>query len=192
MSRIIAGSRRGQQITMPPGNRTRPTSDRVREALFSVLAAWAGTAGEPPDQQLAGLAFLDLYAGSGAVGLEAASRGATAVTAVESERRACRIIGENAAALGLGVTVHTTRVEDFCRREPPGPVDIVFADPPYDRSSASVSTVIADLVEQGWIAPDGLVVCERSARDRGPVWPESPADTWSKEYGESVLHFWQR
>lgn len=192
MSRIIAGSRRGQQITMPPGTRTRPTSDRVREALFSVLAAWAGTAGEPPDQQLAGLAVLDLYAGSGAVGLEAASRGATRVTAVESDRRTCRIIGDNAAALDLAVTVHNTRVEDFCRQDPPGPVDIVFADPPYDHSSASVSTVIADLVAYGWIEPDGLVVCERSVRDQPVTWPESPADTWSKEYGESVLHFWQR
>lgn len=192
MSRIIAGSRRGRQFTPAPGSRTRPTTDRVREALFSALAAWAGTADQPPEQQLTGLAVCDLYAGSGAVGLEAASRGATLVIAVESDRRACRILGENAAALDLSVDVRATRAEEFSRGVAPGAVDILFADPPYEVRSADLSKVIAQLVDQGWIAVDGLVVCERSARDSGPAWPESPADTWYKDYGESVLHFWQR
>jgi 16S rRNA (guanine966-N2)-methyltransferase len=192
MSRIIAGSRRGRQFTTPPGSRTRPTTDRVREAVFSSLAAWAGTAHQPADEQLAGLAFCDLYAGSGAIGLEAASRGATAVTAVESDRRASRIIADNAAALGLTLSVQTTRAEEFSLRVPPGPADIIYADPPYEVSSTAVDRVVAQLIEQGWSAPDGLIICERSARDRGPAWPESPADAWSKHYGETVLHFWQR
>lgn len=192
MNRIIAGSRRGHRLTAPPGLRTRPTTDRVREALFSALAAWAGTAGDPAEQQLTGLAFCDLYAGSGAIALEAASRGATSVIAVESDRRAARVIADNATALDLSVQVETARAEDVSRRNPPGPADILFADPPYEVNSTLLSDVIAKLVEQGWVADDGLVVCERSIRDPDPVWPEEPADTWHKEYGESVLHFWQR
>lgn len=191
MSRIIAGSRRGRQLTVPPGTRTRPTTDRVREALFSAVAAWAGTAGESAEHQLDGLAWCDLYAGSGAVALEAASRGATHVIAVESDRRAARLIADNAAALDLAVTVETIRTEEFSRRIPAGAVDVVFADPPYEVSSAALSQVLAQLVEQDWIAPDGLVICERSTRDPAPTWLVAPADTWSKEYGETVLHFWQ-
>src|SRR6187200_3360511 len=91
MSRIIAGSRRGRRIAMPPGDRTRPTSDRVREALFSAIAAWAGRAAEPVEQSLAGLAFCDLYAGSGAVGLEAASRGAYPVLLIERDLRTAQL-----------------------------------------------------------------------------------------------------
>lgn len=192
MSRIIAGSRRGRRLTASPGSRTRPTTDRVREALFSALAAWAGTAGDPAEQQLSGLAFGDLYAGSGAIGLEAASRGAALVIAVESDRRTGRVISDNAAALELAVDVETARAEEFSCRVASGPLDIVFVDPPYAVSSAAVSQVIAQLVDQGWVAPDGLVVCERSIRDPELTWPETPADTWHKEYGESVLHFWQR
>lgn len=192
MNRIIAGSRRGRQLSAPSGNRTRPTTDRVREALFSAVAAWAGTAGEQADHQFDGLSWCDLYAGSGAVALEAASRGATQVTAVESDRRTARIIADNAAALDLEVAVETARAEEFSQRVPPGAVDVVFADPPYEVSSAALGEVLAQLVEQGWIAADGLVICERSTRDPEPVWPVSPADTWRKEYGETVLHFWQR
>ncbi len=192
MSRIIAGSRRGRQFRAPPGSRTRPTTDRVREAVFSSLAAWAGTAHQPADEQLAGLAFCDLYAGSGAMALEAASRGATVVTAVESDRRASRIIGDNAAALELTVSVQTTRAEEFSLRVPPGSADIIYADPPYEVSSAALDQVIAQLIGQGWSAPDGLIVCERSVRDRGPAWPDSPVDSWIKHYGETALHFWQR
>jgi 16S rRNA (guanine966-N2)-methyltransferase len=100
-SRIIAGSRRGQRIAMPSGERTRPTTDRVREALFSAIAAWLGTSAEPAERSLAGLAFCDLYAGSGAVGLEAASRGASPVLLVERDPRTAQVARGNSEALGL-------------------------------------------------------------------------------------------
>jgi 16S rRNA (guanine966-N2)-methyltransferase len=192
VSRIIAGSRGGRRLATPPGSRTRPTSDRVREALFAGLASWVGTAGAAAEQTLAGLAFCDLYAGSGAVGLEAASRGAASVLLVESDRRTSRIITDNARDLDLDVRVRTGRVEDVVAAPPPGPFDVIFADPPYELNSAALSKLLATMVEQGWIADDALVIIERSARTEALDWPDSPADVWSKNYGETVLHFWQR
>jgi 16S rRNA (guanine966-N2)-methyltransferase len=192
MSRIIAGSRRGRRLATPPGSKTRPTTDRVREALFAVISSWAGTAGSPAEESLAGLAFCDLYAGSGAVGLEAASRGATAVLLVESDRRTARIISDNARDLDLSVQVRTGRVENLVSTPPAGPYDVIFLDPPYDLTSARLSRVLADLAEQGWIGDDALVIVERSSRSDDLTWPEQPADVWTKNYGETVLHFWQR
>ncbi len=132
MSRIIAGSRGGRRISMPPGDRTRPTTDRVREALFSAIAAWAGTAAAPAEHSLVGLAFCDLYAGSGAVGLEAASRGANPVLLVERDPRTAQLAKDNAKALGLVVDVVISSVEQLLRRPPARDFDIVFADPPYE------------------------------------------------------------
>ena len=193
MSRIIAGSRGGRRISVPPGERTRPTTDRVREALFSAVAAWAGTAGGAADEALTGLAFCDLYAGSGAIGLEAASRGAAPVRLVESDKRAARVLGGNASELGLEVVITTGRVEELVRSPPPtGPFDVVFADPPYALSSYDLSDLLALLTAQGWIAEDGLMIIERSTRSDPLTWPEDPADVWSRDYGESVLYFWQR
>ena len=193
MSRIIAGSHGGRRLQVPPGDRTRPTTDRVREALFSAVSAWAGTAGGPPAEALAGLAVCDLFAGSGAIGLEAASRGAAPVWLVESDRRAVRIIADNVAELGLGATVKSGRVDDLIRTPPSvGAFDVVFADPPYLLSSYDLSELLATMVVQGWVAEDGLVVIERSSRSEPLTWPEDPADTWTRDYGESVLHFWQR
>ena len=111
MSRVIAGSAGGRRITMPSGRNTRPTTDRVREAVFSAVAAWAGTADRPPEEALAGLAFCDLYAGSGAVGLEAASRGADPVLLVEQDRGTAQLIRRNAADLGLPVGVRLGDVQ---------------------------------------------------------------------------------
>lgn len=192
MSRIIAGTRKGHPLQTPPGDRTRPTTDRVREALFSVIASWAGTAGSRSEESLSGLAFLDLYAGSGAVGLEAASRGASTVLMVESDRRTARIIGDNARELELDVQVRTGRVEDVVSRTPPGPYDVIFADPPYELDSAALSRVLATLLESGWINEDALVIVERSSRTDQLIWPEEPADVWTRAYGETTLHFWQR
>jgi 16S rRNA (guanine966-N2)-methyltransferase len=164
----------------------------VREALFSVITSWAGTAGSRSEESLAGLAFLDLYAGSGAVGLEAASRGAAPVLLVESDRRTARIIGDNARELDLPVQVRTGRVLDVIAGPPPGPYDVIFADPPYELGSADLSRVLATLLEQGWLNDDALVVVERSSRTDDLSWPEDPADVWSRAYGETTLHFWQR
>ena len=192
MSRIIAGTRKGHRLQTPPGDRTRPTTDRVREALFSVIASWAGTAGSPSEESLAGLAFLDLYAGSGAVGLEAASRGASPVLLVESDRRTARIIADNARTLKLEVQVRTGRVDDVIAQPPPGPYDVIFADPPYEVDSAALSRTLATLLESGWINDEALVIVERSSRTEDLSWPEDPADVWARPYGETTLHFWQR
>lgn len=189
MSRIIAGSRGGRRIAMPPGDRTRPTTDRVREALFSAIAAWAGTAAAPPEQSLAHLAFCDLYAGSGAVGLEAASRGAHPVLLVERDRRTAQLTKDNAKALGLAVDITISSVEQVLQRPPSRPYDVVFADPPYELDTSAVNAQLQQLVANRWVAPGSLVVVERSRRTPDLTWPEAAARCWSRAYGETVLHF---
>lgn len=189
MSRIIAGSRGGQRIAMPPGDRARPTTDRVREALFSAIAAWAGTAAEPVERSLGGLAFCDLYAGSGAVGLEAASRGASRVLLVERDHRTAQLSRRNAEALGLAVEILTSSVEQVLRKSPDRPFDIVFADPPYELDTPTVSAQIELLVVNSWADRDSLIVVERSRRSPKLVWPDVAAQRWSRAYGETILCF---
>jgi 16S rRNA (guanine966-N2)-methyltransferase len=189
VSRIIAGSRGGRRLVMPPGDRTRPTTDRVREALFSAVAAWAGRADAPPDQALAGLAFLDLYAGSGAVGLEAASRGAGPVLLVEANKRTAAVTERNAADLGLAVRVRAAKVETVVAQPAAQPFDVVFLDPPYDVPGPTVDGVVRALHEQGWLVPDALVVVERSRRTPAVGWPDAVGEAWSRSYGETVLHY---
>ena len=121
MTRIIAGAARGRRLKTPHGTATRPTSDRVREALFSALESELGT--------LVGTRFLDLFAGSGAVGLEAKSRGADEVVLVEHDRATAAMIRSNAAELGFdGVTVLPTKVERLAAGLTRGPFDVVYAD----------------------------------------------------------------
>ncbi len=189
MSRIIAGSRGGRRLQTPPGDATRPTTDRVREALFSALASWAGAAAERVEESLAGLAFLDLYAGSGAVGLEAASRGADPVLLVESAARTAGVARRNVAALGLPATVRAAAVETLARGTAERAYDVVFADPPYALPADDLDAVVADLVGHGWVGADGLLVLERSARTPAPRWPDAMGESWWRAYGETVLHF---
>ena len=192
MSRIIAGSHGGRRLATPPGDRTRPTTDRVREALFSAIAAWARTADAPPAEALDGLAFADLYAGSGAVGLEAASRGAGPVLLVEGNKRTALVTERNATELRLPVRVRAAKVEQLVAQPAPQPFDVVFLDPPYDLTSAAVGDVLAALAAQGWLASDALVVVERSKRTPDLVWPDGTGETWSRGYGETLLHFGTR
>ncbi len=189
MSRIIAGSRGGRKLTMPSGDRTRPTTDRVREALFSALTAWAGASGVAPEVSLNGLAFCDLYAGSGAVGLEAASRGASPVLLVEGDRRTAAITRRNADDLGLTVRVSAQRVETALAQPSLQPYDIVFADPPYDLATDTLDGQLALIWQQGLVAPDGLMVVERSRRTAAPSWPPEVSDHWSRTYGETIVYF---
>jgi len=189
VSRIIAGSRGGRHIAMPRGDRTRPTSDRVREALFSAIAAWAGTAAEPAERALAGLAFCDLYAGSGAVGLEAASRGASPVLLVERDSHTAQLIRQNAEALQLAVEIATTPVGQLLRTSPAQTFDIVFADPPYELESTVVSDQLAQLMTDRWVGAGSLIVVERSRRSPDLVWPLATAKRWSRAYGETILSF---
>lgn len=189
MSRIIAGAAKGRRLTMPAHRQTRPTTDRVREAVFAQLADWAGTGGSAAEAELAGLSFLDLFAGSGAVALEAASRGASPVWAVERDRGTAQLARRNAELAGLPVTVVARPVGAFLAGPPQG-FDVVWADPPYDLPEADLAAVLAGL--DGWLAPRGLVVVERARRAAVPSWPATMADRWKRDYGETALHFAMR
>lgn len=189
MSRIIAGSRGGRKLRMPAHRATRPTSDRVREAAFSLIADWAGSGGRPAAEMLSGLSFVDLYAGSGAVALEAASRGAFPVLAVESDRGTAEIARGNATDSGLAVRVQVGRVERVLASPPPHPFDVVWADPPYAMPNAELEPLIDHVLRSGWLAERGLVVLERSTRDQPVSWPECVEETWKRGYGETTLYF---
>lgn len=189
MSRIIAGSARGKQLRSPTGERTRPTTERVREALFSSLVTWAGGSEASPDQQLAGIRLLDLYAGSGAIGLEAASRGAAAVVLVESHRATAELIKRNVQITGLGdrARVLNTTVASYLGDQPEA-FDVIWLDPPYASPAAEIDQTLARLAE-GWLVADGLVVVERSKREPAPRWPALLAEQWTRRYGETQLYF---
>ena len=181
MTRIIAGTAGGRSLQVPRGGATRPTSDRVREALFSSLEHTL---------DLDGARVLDLYAGSGALGLEAASRGAASVLLVESAAPAVAACRRTAAALGLpGVQVRAAAVAAALAGEPGEPFDVALLDPPYDLPEPSLAAVLARLVDGGWLSPDAVVVVERSTRGAEPTWPSGLQRTASRRYGETVLWF---
>ena len=187
MTRIIAGSRKGHRLRTPASSATRPTSDRVREAAFSLIADWAGTGGEPAEEMLAGLSFIDLFAGSGAVALEAASRGAAPVVAVESDQATARIARGNATDTRLPVTVLAATVERTLAGHPQARFDVVWADPPYALDGERLASVLAAAAER-WVAEDGLLVLERASRDQAPQWPFGVTDCWERRYGETTLY----
>ena len=181
MTRIVGGSAGGLRLRVPPGERTRPTSDRVREALFSALESALGS--------LHGRSFLDLYAGSGAIALEAASRGAGPVVAVESDRRAAAVVADNVATTALGVRVVTSPVERFAARAADVAYDVVVADPPYPLANDDLVAVLASLETNGWLAPGATLVVERSARTPEPEWPGGLVRDRRKDYGETTLWY---
>ena len=183
MTRIIAGAARGRRLAVPKGTVTRPTSDRAREGLFASVAAILGP--------LHGARVLDLFAGSGAVGLEALSRGAARVVFVESDARVARVIRANVAVVALpGGEVVCDRVERFLRRGPGDEpaVDLVVADPPYAASSAEVTGMLAALAAPGWLKPGALVAVERATRSGAVAWPGGYIPDRSRRYGEAT--FW--
>ena len=178
MTRIVAGSAGGRRLDVPPKG-TRPTSDRVREALFSALEATV---------DLNGLRVLDLYAGSGALGFEALSRGAVLATFVESDRRAAEVLRRNAKALGLpGVDVRLGTARSVLVNAPADRYGVVFADPPYDVGEQDLAEVLAALPV--WTEPDAVIVVERSTRSPEPTWPAGVEPTRSRKYGETTLHW---
>lgn len=189
MTRIIGGRAGGRTLATPRGSATRPTSDRVREALFSILVA---------RDLIAGARVLDLYAGSGALGLEAASRGAATVTLVEEHRATARLIASNATALGLPADVVTATVRGFAERAGIRAAstgaggtayDLVFADPPYPLAEADLAGDLAALVAGGVVAPGATLVIERSSRSPEPSWPAGLIATGERRYGETTLWF---
>ncbi|QZY28169.1 16S rRNA (guanine(966)-N(2))-methyltransferase RsmD [Nocardioides coralli] len=182
MTRIIGGRAGGRRLQTHRGSHTRPTSDRVREALFSTIESWCGS--------LSGLRFLDLYAGSGAVGLEAWSRGAGVVTMVESDRRAAALIRDNARAVGYtSGTVLSAPVAATLRRPPAAPYDVVFLDPPYPQAPDEVDADLRSLFEFDWLVPGAMVVVERSTRSDPPTFPDGFTDVRDRRYGETTLWY---
>jgi 16S rRNA (guanine966-N2)-methyltransferase len=183
MTRVIAGTAGGRRLAVPPGNGTRPTSDRAREALFSTWEALSGP--------LAGCRVLDLYAGTGAVGLEALSRGAAHALLVEADPRALRTVRQNAAGLGLpGAEVRSGRAEQTAAGPAPAhPYDLAFLDPPYDVPDAALREILLTLRAGGWLTPAALVTVERATRGGDFDWPGGFEGLRARRYGEATLWY---
>ncbi|MFE7510670.1 16S rRNA (guanine(966)-N(2))-methyltransferase RsmD [Streptomyces sp. NPDC057540] len=181
MTRVIAGTAGGRRLAVPPGNGTRPTSDRAREGLFSTWEAFHG---------LAGARVADLYAGSGAVGLEALSRGAVHALLVEAEPRAAKTIRDNVRSIGLpGAELRTGRAEQIVTGPAPAdPYDLVFLDPPYAVGDDDLREILLTLRSGGWLSEDALVTVERSTRGGEFGWPAGFEALRSRRYGEGT--FW--
>jgi len=179
MTRIIAGRFGGRQISTPKGSGTRPTSDRVREAMFSSL--------ESELSGFDGVRVLDLFAGSGALGLESLSRGAIHATFVESDARAAAVIKSNVRALGLdNADVVRGTASAFAERLIDPRFDLVFLDPPYPLATEQVQALVRKLA--AGIGAGGLFVVERSSRDPF-TWPEGVEEVRSKKYGETTIWY---
>ena len=178
--RIIGGTHRSRRIEIPPGENARPTGDRVREALFSILASGGGGGPDLVDSHV-----LDACAGSGALGIEALSRGAVQATLFDTDPRAVTQIRQNLEALDL---TDRATVERADAGKPPAgrPCQIVFLDPPYGSNTAQIAPVA--LAAAGWIAPGGLLVIEtRRGTDIAPGDGFAPLD--ERSYGDTTLHF---
>ncbi|MEV6510824.1 16S rRNA (guanine(966)-N(2))-methyltransferase RsmD [Streptomyces sp. NPDC051642] len=183
MTRVIAGEAGGRRLAVPAGTGTRPTSDRAREGLFST---WQSLLGAP----LNGERVLDLYAGSGAIGLEALSRGASHALLVEADPKAARVIRENVKNIGLpGAEVRAGKAEQIVQTPASAdPYDIVFLDPPYVVADHDLREILLTLRSGGWLAPDALVTVERSTRGGEFGWPDGFDAIRARRYGEGT--FW--
>ncbi|HKR50039.1 MAG TPA: 16S rRNA (guanine(966)-N(2))-methyltransferase RsmD [Pseudonocardiaceae bacterium] len=180
MTRIVAGVAGGRRLAVPPHG-TRPTSDRVREAVFSALQA---------RRDLDGARVLDLYAGSGALGLEALSRGAAHARFVEFDRRAAVVLRRNVEALSLaGAQVTTGAVQAVLHGDPGEPYDVVFADPPYALDEAALTGMLSDLVNGGWLACSALLVVERPTKALPPTWPDDVVALMHRRYGDTAVYY---
>jgi 16S rRNA (guanine966-N2)-methyltransferase len=184
MTRIVAGFAGSLTLTVPAKG-TRPTSDQVREALFSALDA---------RDAIRDYRVLDLYAGSGALGLEAASRGARVVTLVENGFAASQACRKNAAAVqkaapprsALSIAVSNQAVASFLAATPDG-FDLVFLDPPYDLPETELAANLLALAPL--LDPDALVVVERSSRSPEPAWGPGLRLERRKDYGDTTLWY---
>jgi 16S rRNA (guanine966-N2)-methyltransferase len=180
MTRLISGVAGGRRLKVPRTG-VRPTGDRAREALFNSLKTLV---------ELRGAAVLDLYAGSGALGLEALSRGAASVVFVENSPAVLPVLRENLAAVGLpGGRVVPGSVPTVVGGAAPAPFDLVLADPPYAVPSEEVQQVLRSLSERGWLAPDAVLVVERSSREALFEWPTPLVGLRDRRYGEALLRY---
>jgi 16S rRNA (guanine966-N2)-methyltransferase len=180
VTRLISGVAGGRRLKVPRAG-VRPTGDRAREALFNSLKSLL---------DLRGAAVLDLYAGSGALGLEALSRGAETVVFVESSPGVLPVLKENLAAVGLpGGRVVAGSVPTVVGGTPPARFDLVLADPPYASPADEVRDVLKSLADGGWLAPDAVVVVERSSREEPWEWPTPFIGLRDRRYGEAQLRY---
>ncbi|HEX5018928.1 MAG TPA: RsmD family RNA methyltransferase [Actinomycetes bacterium] len=185
MTRVVGGLARGRRLVVPSDG-TRPTSDRAREAVFSSIESMRGP--------WHGASVLDLYAGTGACGLEAASRGASRVDLVDKDRNAVRALTTNRDAVLASdvesvVTVHQSQVERWVADATAGTgYDVAFCDPPYAMTTAKVQEVLGVVAERGLLKPEALVVLERSSRDDPWEWQHPYRGRWDRAYGEA--HLW--
>ena len=171
--RIITGVAKGRRLVAPESAGTRPVTDRVREAVFSIIGAW-----------VEGAKVLDLYAGSGSFGLEALSRGAAAATFVEQGFRALDALRANVASVSLGGTVVNSSVRDFLERSGAS-YDLVFIDPPWDMPSADLGTDLAAL--DRLVSGDGEVVLSRRHGDEAPPFPAGWRVATDRRYGDTRI-----
>ncbi len=184
MTRIVGGTAKGRQLAVPPRG-TRPTSDRAREALFNTLAGLV----DIDDARV-----LDLFAGTGAVGLEALSRGASGATFVEADRKVADVLARNIEATGLpGAQLLRCSAESFLRGPMTGePYLIAYADPPYAFDETSLDSLLDALADPHWLVVGAVVVVERSARGPALRWPSVIEPIKQKRYGEGVLWYGRR
>ncbi len=183
MTRIIGGSARGRRLSVPAGRDIRPTAGRAREAMFGTLATLT---------DVVGARFLDLYAGSGAVGLEALSRGAAAVVLVEADPAAAQAITDNITAVGDGgARLLRRRVEHFLQGRATEEFDVVFADPPYELTDPEVRSCV-EAVVRAWTAPGAVLVVERPTRGGEWAWPSGVEPVKAKRYGDGTLWYGRR
>jgi len=177
--RVIAGTARGRRLVAPAGDAVRPTTDRVREALFSALG-----------DRVDGARVLDLYAGSGALAIEALSRGGDHAVLVERDRDAIDAVRQNLAATGFDDRARVERADVarfVARGTPAEPFSLVLIDPPYDEPAAAVAGVLAALAEPGWLGPGATVVLERAARSEPVGFPTSWRTGWQRTYGGTLV-----
>jgi 16S rRNA (guanine966-N2)-methyltransferase len=180
MTRLISGVAGGRRLKVPATG-VRPTGDRAREGLFNSLGSLL---------DLDGARVLDLYAGSGALGLEALSRGAAEVVLVESGPKVLPVLRANVAAVGLpGARVVAGSVPTVVAGRAPAAFDLVLADPPYAVPVEEVLGVLGALTSGDWLAPDAVVVVERSSREQPWEWPTPLLGLRDRRYGEALLRY---
>ena len=183
--RVIAGIGKGRKLFSPPSI-TRPTSDRAREGLFSSLISTFGT--------LEGLHFLDLFAGSGAVGVEALSRGAALVEAVESNSESADVCEENFASLssltGVGkFKVHNKTVFEFLNHTASNPYEIIYIDPPYEVANSEIEKILKKIISLNLLSKFGVIAIERDGKVKAFTWPPSLTELKVRSYGAGSIHY---
>ena len=183
--RIIAGLGKGRKLFSPPSI-TRPTSDRAREGLFSSLSSTFGS--------LDGLHFLDLFAGSGAVGVEALSRGAGLVEAVENNPVSAKVCEDNFSLLsgseGVGqFRVHNKTVFEYLNHLATGSFEIIYIDPPYEVENTEVEKILKKIFNLNLLNKFGVIAIERDAKDKTFSWPEGFSELKVRSYGAGAIHY---